>query len=235
MPSLLEKWNPVAHDFGLIRAPFDRVLAELQNWHSSIGMEYSRTEITSSLGDAFESLLPLASSKMRRLFVATRSDWVACFQNGIQGSDPFPAMSYLATRIGVLAMRVCSTADKAKYPAVIWEVYAPESLGGKPPLGYRRSIAAMNDGGRWIFEESGERFSFEQVERYEEGRKPDRFTREMLRDYLREFGIELFSDEFLRVDAASPAVRLQQRTRGWSAPEFTLEEVVAGVPWQRGE
>ena len=132
-------------------------------------------------------------------------------------------------------MRVCSTPDTAKYPAVIWEVYAPESLGGKPPLSYRRSIAAINDGGRWIFDESGERFPFEQVGRYEERRKRDRFTREMLRDYLREFGIELLSDEFLRVDAASPAVRLQQCTKGWHAPEFTLEQVVAGVPWQREE
>jgi hypothetical protein len=235
MSSLLTKWNPVADDFGLIRAPLERVLAELQSWHSSIGIEYSRSEITSSLGDAFESLLPLAHSKMRRLFVATRSDWVACFQNGIQGSDPQPAMCYLAKCMGVLAMRVCCTADTAKYPAVIWEVYAPESLGGKPPLGYRRSIAAMNDGGRWIFEESGERFPFEQVSRYGERRKRDRFTREMLHDYLREFGIELFSDGFLRVDAALPAVRLQQRTKIWHTPEFTLEQVVAGVPWQRKE
>src|SRR5436305_11629065 len=91
---------------------------------------------------------------MRRLFVDTRSDWVAGFQNGIQGSDPFPAMSYLATRMEVLAMRVCATADLAKYPSVIWEVYAPESLGGKAPLGYRRCICAANDGGRWVFDES---------------------------------------------------------------------------------
>jgi hypothetical protein len=233
MASLLEKWNPVTGDFGLIQAPLNRVLVELQNWHNSSGIEYSHTEITSSLGEAFESLLPLANSKMRRLFVPTRSDWIACFQNGIQGSDPFPAMSYLANRMGVVAMRVCSTADMAKYPAVIWEVYAPESLGGEPPLGYRRSISAMNDGGRWIFDESGERFPFEQVDRYEERRKRDRFTREMLGDYLRVFGIELFSDDFFRVDAASPAVRLQQRTKRWHTPEFTLEEVVAGVPWQR--
>jgi hypothetical protein len=232
MPSLLTKWNPVAYDFGLIRAPLDRIVAELQSWHSSIGIEYSRTETASSLGDAFASLLPLAHSKMRRLFVATRSDWVACFQNGIQGSDPAPAMSFLAKRMDVLAMRACCTADTAKYPALVWEVYAPESLGGKPPLGYRRSIAAMNDGGRWTFEESGERFPFEQIARYEEPRKRDRFTREMLRDYLREFGIELFSDDFLRIDAASPAVQLQRRTKVWHTPEFSLEQVVAGVPWQ---
>jgi hypothetical protein len=36
--------------------------------------------------------------------------------SGIQGSDPFPAMSYLAKRMGVLAMRVCCTPDRAEYP-----------------------------------------------------------------------------------------------------------------------
>lgn len=132
-------------------------------------------------------------------------------------------------------MRVCCTADTAKYPAVIWEVFAPETLGGKPPLCYRRSIAAMNDGGRWVFEESGERFPFEQVARYAERRKRDRFTSEMLRDYLRECGVQLFADEFLRVDSASPAVRLQQSTKIWHTLEFTLEQVVAGVPWKRAK
>lgn len=231
MSSLLAKWRPVTSDFGLIRAPLDRVLAELQMWHASIGIEYSRTDITSSLENTFESLLPLAHSKMRRLFVSTRSDWVACFQNGIRGSDPAPAMSYLAKRMQVLAMRVCCT-DSAKYPSVIWTVYAPESLGGTP-FGLRRSIAASNDGGRWVFHESGERFPFEQVARYAESRKRDRFTREMIRDYAKEFGIELFADEFMRVDSAFPAVRLQQTTKVWQTPEFTLEQVVAGVPWQR--
>src|SRR5438874_12574764 len=102
MSSLLADWHPVTHDFGLIRAPLERVLSEFQTWHSSVGIEYSRGDITSSLADALRSLLPLSEDKMRRLFVATHSDWVACFQNGIQGSDPFPAMSVLAQRMGVL-------------------------------------------------------------------------------------------------------------------------------------
>lgn len=233
MSSLLEKWHPVTRDFGLIKAPIGGVLSEFVSWQSSLGIEFARTEIASSLSDALESLLPLAHSKMRRLFVATRSDWVACFQNGIQGSDPFPAMSYLAQKMGVLAMRVSSSPEENPYPATIWEVYAPEFLGGHPPLYYRRSISAANDGGRWVFEESGERYPFEQVERYSERRKRDRFTRQMLRDYLRQFDVELFCDEFFVIDAPSPAVRLQQRTKVWHTPEFTLEQVVAGVPWQQ--
>jgi len=79
-------------------------------------------------------------------------------------------MSYLAKR-----MRVCCTPDRAKYPATIWEVYAPESLGGCP-LGYRGALGASNDGDRWEVYESGERYPFEQIERYAERRKRDRFT-----------------------------------------------------------
>lgn len=217
MPSLLDTWHPIAHDIGLIQAPIERLIAEFEDWQSSLGTRYQRKQIASSLADAFASLLPLAQSKQRRLFVETRSSWVACFQNGIQGSDPFPAMSYLAGRMGVLAMRVCCAPDGALYPATIWEVYAPQSLGGDP-LGYRRSIAAANDGGRWAFHEAGERYAFEQVERYAERRKRDRFTREMLRDYARHFGVELFTDEFLRVDASAPAVRLQQVTNLHATP-----------------
>ena len=235
MSSLIAKWSPVTSDFGLIRAPVERVLTELQRWHNSIGIEYVRTEIKSSLADAFESLLPLSNSKMRFLFLSTHSDWVACFQNGIQGSDPFPVMSYLAQRMGVIAMRICSTPDTDLYPATIWEVYAPESLGGQMPLGFRRTISASNDGGKWAFHESGERFPFEWTERYAERCKRDRFTREMLHNYLREFGVELSSDDFLRVVEEAPAVRLQRVTQVWQTPEFSLEEVVAGVPWQRAD
>jgi hypothetical protein len=137
----------------------------------------------------------------------------------------------LAQHIEVLAMRVCCTPDHATYPAVIWEVYAPEVRGGCPPLGYRRSIAAANDDG-WVFEESGERFPFEEVERYTSRRKRDRFTREMLARYLHHFGIELFTHAFLCVDATTPAVRLQQVTRIITSPEFTLDEVAAGFPWR---
>src|SRR5262245_40769873 len=129
MHSILEKWHPVAHDFGLIQAPLERVVSEFIDWSTSIDIEHSRADVSTALADAFESLLPLSNSKMRSLFVATHSDWVAYFQNGIQGSDPFPTMSFLAKRMEVLSMRVCCTPDHAQYPATIWEIYAPESLG----------------------------------------------------------------------------------------------------------
>jgi hypothetical protein len=37
------------------------------------------------------ALLPLSNGMQRRVFVPTASEWTASFQNGIEGSDPFPA------------------------------------------------------------------------------------------------------------------------------------------------
>jgi hypothetical protein len=118
-------WGAVTQDFGLIQALMPQLLSAFEDWQRPFEVNFMRTEVFSSLADAFESLMPLSNSKMRRLFVATQSDWVACFQNNIQGSDPFPARSYLAQRMEVLAMRVCCTPDDAVYPAVMWEYMRP--------------------------------------------------------------------------------------------------------------
>lgn len=165
--------------------------------------------------------------KRRLLFVATTAGWTAFFQSGSAGSDPFPAMSFLAKRMGVLGMRVCTTAPAVMFPASVWEVYAPVELGGMP-LGYHRSIVAANDGGRWVFEESGKRYPFEKPGSYTLTRKRDRFTRELLAEYLAHFGLEPFSDSFYQVSPEHPGVLLEDRTC-WPlrVPEFTLDEARA--------
>jgi hypothetical protein len=142
-------------------------------------------------------------------------------------------MSVLAQRLGVLAMRICSTPPNALWPGVVWEVYAPEKLGGEPPLFYRRSVCAMNDGGRWVFHQSGVPFEFEEVEAYCATRKRDRFRPEMLDRYLRHFALKPFVDDFYVVDRSKPAVLLERPPWRKEPPEFTLAQVVAGEPWKR--
>lgn len=48
----------------------------------------------------------------------------------------------------------------------------------------------MNDGGPWRFITHGEPFSFE-IDRYSLPRKRDRFTGELLNEYLRALGVPL--------------------------------------------
>ena len=228
--ALLEHWYPVTSDMGLVNADRASIL-QSQTFADVFAVE---REITTSLHDGLEDLLPLSVEKKRALFVPTRNKWTAYFASGIQGSDPFQIVRWLSKDLGVLAMRVCSTPSTAQYPANIWEVFAPEGLGGTPPLGYRRSIAAANDGGYWVFSQFGEAFPFEDLGAYSARRKRDRFSRELFTAYLSEFGLEPFEESFYSVSESTPIV-LATRIENWRGrgpPEFTLAEVREGVPWR---
>jgi hypothetical protein len=226
------QWWPVTQDFGLVKCPINDAADVYERWFYGF-QQLDRSLQNGGLAETFSTLAPLTHSKTRRLFIPAASGWVAFFQNGISGSDPFPIMSNLARKLGVLAMRVCCTPATARYPAVMWEVYAPASLGGDE-FAHRRSIAALNDGGRWVFNESGARFPFEQVERYGERRKRDRFTREMLVSYLRQFGLSGLDDDLFALTREQPAILFEQTDKGSHLqPEYSLTEVQQGVPWQR--
>jgi hypothetical protein len=232
---VIEEWPPVTQDFGIIRAPVELVVERLEAWHAGVGTRYRTQSCADTLQACFEALLPLTHAKTRRLFVATRAGWTACFQNGIDGSDPFPAMSYLARTLGVEAMRVCRTPPGARWPATIWEVYVPEHQGGVAPLGYRRALAASNDGGRWCFTNSGPLFPFEEPARYGARRVRDRFTGEMLAEYLAVgFDLRPFDDADYLISFERPGIVLHQTTNVHRLPEYTLAEVRAGRPWQHG-
>ncbi|MBN1204748.1 MAG: hypothetical protein JXB05_07470 [Myxococcaceae bacterium] len=92
-----------------------------------------------------------------------------------------------------------------------------------------RALAAANDGGRWVFEQFGEPFPFEKVEQYQARKVRDRFTFEMLKDYLRHLGLSPFEEDFYLpegapawlVEKTGPLVRARK--------EYTLEHARAEV------
>jgi hypothetical protein len=141
-------------------------------------------------------------------------------------------MSHLANIMQTRAMRVCVTEPKTKSPATIWEVYASESQGGVPPLGYVRVIACANDGGRWMFESTGSPFPFERVERYSAKQRRDRFDRQLLSDYLANFSLRPFDDDFYAISSTGQSAIIEKRSR-WPSPpkEYSLDDVQRGLPW----
>jgi hypothetical protein len=229
---LIQRWSPITSDIGLIQVSPSELTSAFLEWQESLHTAWRLVRVEAGLAATFDALLPLSQGMRRRAFVATRSGWTAQFQNGIQGSDPFPAMSLFARKLGVLAMRICRSPQAARHPATIWEVYAPPNLGGNE-YGFRRSVSVANDGGTWTFDESGEPYAFENVATYSVARKRDRFTPEMLEKYLTEFDLHPFDEDFYCISSATPAVILERPAYGHEPPDFTLQEVAEGRPWVR--
>ncbi len=72
-------------------------------------------------------------------------------------------------------------------------LFAPEP---REFLNIERSVSVINDVGGWEFNSVGSVQGFEHVERYSARRIADRFTPEMLEEYGRALGLELFDEAF---------------------------------------
>jgi hypothetical protein len=187
--------------------------------------------VSGPLEQALSSLLPLTGGETQRhLFIPTRSAWTAYVSNPWTGTDAASPMRSMARRLSIRCLRVVAvphtlSGDRGRYGAVMLGVYGP-----KQPEKLRstvRALAAANDGGHWVFDQSGEPFAFEQVERYQARRVRDRFTFEMLKDSLHHLGLSPFEEDFY----LPPGSRawLIQKTGPFNTVgrEYTLEEARA--------
>jgi hypothetical protein len=195
----------------------------------------SKRRVAGRLEDALWSLLPLVDIEVsRELFIPTASGWTAYVDNGWNGPDVFPPVSYLSTeRLDCLGVRAVAArhnmrADEqgpGQYGSVQLDVWGPD---GAPPLQYVRSVHAANDGGRWVFGQSGAPFAFEETERYRARRIRDRFTFAMLRRYLDSLGIRGFDRDFYMPEEKATLI---ERTRSNDVEarsrDFGLDEVRA--------
>lgn len=221
----LEQWWPVTHDFGLIRSDIDAVAAIRARMYQDAGLEVVTTWLSGPLEECFSMLEPLSPAPTKELFISTTFGWTVFFQNGTRGSDPFLPMLQLSKALGVTALRACVTPTTAPYPGVILEVYDTPQAGGNE-YGYRRSIAAANDGGRWVFEQTGAAYSFEDISKYGARKKCDRFTPDMLVSYLESFGIPRISDETLQSDGNCRGLLLARPAHD-HLPRYSLDEAKA--------
>jgi hypothetical protein len=144
--------------------------------------------------DLMATLPPLQMPYKRRLLVGTTSNWTTIFDNSRGGGDPY-SHARLATAHGVRAVAARHAPEtQTALPATQFHLLGPT---GEPPLMYVRTIdAGRFDSGRWEFLTSGTPQPFEDTDAYERSRVRDRFTREMLLNYLRALGIRADDPDF---------------------------------------
>jgi len=227
-----ERWAPVTSEMGFLEASAEHAARAFAAWEagvlSSRGITAQVRPVSGSLEQALSVLLPLTDAERQRyLFMPTRSPWTAYLDNGWRGTEAWGPMSYMARTLGCRGLRVVAVPhtlrkDKGRYGAVMLEVYGPHKTDW---LNYLRTLYAANDGGRWVFGQSGEPFPFEKLEQYQARRVRDRFTFDMLKEYLHHLGLSPFEEDFYLPEGSS--AWLVERT-GPVLPtqkEFTLAQV----------
>jgi hypothetical protein len=143
-----------------------------------------------SLDDALTVLAP--TSDLTRHACIAVDGWTVLMNNSPLGTDVGVLPSLAARELKCRAIRAVRVDDdEPGYPARILEVFGPD---GEPPLAGERSIAAVNDGGRWTFESSGRTFAFEDEAAYGRRLTSSRFTGDMLHTYLIALGVPADSE-----------------------------------------
>jgi hypothetical protein len=175
--------QPITFSFGLLGAPIEAVGDELSRWYEQQSVAHGLLPVSGSLPDLLHRLEPLSAPSFKRLWVRTTSSpWPTAYFDGfVNGGDPFPPVSYLATRLGTRGVVVTSRpSSKHCHGGNKLELYGPRQTAW---LNLVWCVAAVDDGGRWVWKHFGDMQPFEEAPAYASRRVKDRFTPDMLRRY----------------------------------------------------
>jgi hypothetical protein len=198
-----DRWAPVTSEMGFLETDAEHAARAFAAWQGGLlaprGITVEVRPAPGPLEQALSALLPLTGGEKRRhLFMPTRGCWTAYVDNGWTGTDAASAMGYMARTVGCRGLRVVAVPNtyrkgEGRYGAVMLEVYGPHQTAW---LNHLRAVSASNDGGRWVFDQFGEPFPFEKLEQYQARRVKDRFTFDMLKEYLHHLGLSPFEEDF---------------------------------------
>jgi hypothetical protein len=155
---------------------------------------YCGRPISGSLPSLLDALLPLTGPLLRCVWVQTAGPWTAYFDNFVLGSDTFGPVSYLAQQLGCRGVAIgCREGTAKRGASASFTLYGPEQTDW---LNIVRSVAAVEDDGRWKWRASGIPQPFEDAAAYRRRRVGDRLTADMLALYCGALGMRLFDESF---------------------------------------
>lgn len=181
--------RPATAAVGFIHADLQTVLKFVDAWKVPQG-SLKPTRFRANLVDALTRLSPL--SGMKTLYIECRNGWTAVFRaekEFKEGEIAYPCRNIASD--GIKATYLYSDDDpdnqRAKNGAVMFSTYKGHATDF---LNYARSVCLIAYEGRWSFEQGGEPQSYERLDLYQAKRARDRFSLEVLIEYLRAAGID---------------------------------------------
>jgi len=200
------QFAPTTYRIGFLETSQKRFLDSMIEWFESRSLVPVVNSFKGDLEELLPHIQPLKMPPSRFLILSTKSEWSAYLDNGSTGTDPISTVGYVSRTLkcrGLAVSCIPNTFDKkigcGTYGSTKFELFAD---GPREFLNYERSIAATNDGGKWVFVETGAKQDYEETERYRLRRIVDRFTPGMLGRYCTAMGIQLFDNEFYGPNAS---------------------------------
>ena len=190
--------SPIGWCVQYVDAPFDVFLAELVRWRQISLAQQVEVSDPQPFPQVLGAFVPFQSPWTRELVLPCGS-WTAYLNNSINGGDPTASAVVIADRLKArwVMGQHCPPYGPGHQATQLWVT---------DPGGRERSLAAYAEDGRWGWEESGQPFPFEDLDRYSARRKRNRFDRVMLLRYLEALGIAAADDS-----AHGDGVIVQQR------------------------
>lgn len=225
---------PITSEIAFVEAKLEAAVDGFCDWQKRLaeplGLRPTKKATSGSLREVVLALLPLTAPRpLKWLFIPTESQWVAVLENSPGGTDAGTLASVLSQQLKSRALRVAAVPDtktgkrnQGRYGLCVLEVFGP----GGQPRGHLRSIAVVNDGGRWSFSAFGAPLPFEDLEKYESRRIVDRFTFDDLRSYTAALGLRPFDQDFYEPGEAVLIDLVGGRLKG--VKEYSLEDARAG-------
>ena len=193
---------PITTNLLFLNALAQVVADDLFGWLGDLhgANRVTRTSLAGGLMANYRRLEPFtAGDYPRRLVVGTANpNWCAVFECGWRGAD-VTAISVLAGRLQALGVMVSSAPGRGKATSRVWGrrqfwMYFPGPT--RKRARENRTIDLVQDAGGWLFLTDGAVQPFEDTLAYEQRRKTERLTDQMLINYSAALGLRAFDDDF---------------------------------------
>ena len=196
----LKRCAPVTTSFSIVFASFDEVRDHWLAWHrrgwTPYGFNIPDQRFNHALDTKLDALLPL--DRKARLITETRDGRIAIFSNHLNGGDGSTDADYLATHYKRQRVRVVMAEDRPKMGSLGSTQFGWADWGTKIDhwVGHAFRYVGATKESRWVWDDGGEPFVWEEVEAYKEKRIRDRLTPEMVERYCAHLGIDLFDPDY---------------------------------------
>ena len=174
--------------------PFDYFVKGFLQWRQEIGKTCQTYAINGLQWKEFFQTYDNLNEKY--IITPTNSKWTVFFDNSLSGYPEFSIIYYMAQSLKIRSVGIsidywdCAKENQRPYGLAFNYFDGRSEFTG-------RTIALICDGGKWTFDSRYAPLPFEDINRYNEKKKKDRFDLEMLTSYLLALGIDLHDENWL--------------------------------------